>query len=78
MRLKAIKKGAPPAQSPAGRAEELDRGIVDLNRGRVTRISDVISDLDVTLAEMANKADDPVGHGNHISNRATTHRRPKG
>jgi hypothetical protein len=75
MRRKAVKDDASGALSPAGWAEELDRGIEDVDQGRMTPVSDVISDLDATLAEMASEADNQVGHGNDIANRATTNRR---
>ncbi len=77
MRRKAIKDDALGARSPAGWAEELNRGIDDVDQGRVTPVSDAISDLDATLAEMVDKADDRAGHCNDIPNRATTNRRPQ-
>jgi len=76
MRGKEINEDASGALPPAGWAEELDQGINDVDHGRVTRTSEVIGDLDATLAEMANEADDQVGHGNNIPNSATTNKRP--
>jgi hypothetical protein len=76
MRWKEIKEDASGALPPAGWAEELDQGIDDVDHGRVTQISEVISDLDATLTEMANEADQ-VGHGNNIPNSATTNKRPQ-
>jgi hypothetical protein len=77
MRWKEIKEDVSGAPAPTGWAEALDRGIADVNQGRVTSVSDVISDLDATLAEMANDPNDQVGHGNDIPNRATTNKRPQ-
>jgi hypothetical protein len=77
MGWKKTKEDASGAPPPAGWAEELDRGLADVDKGRVTPISDVISDLDATLAGMANEVDDQVGHGDNIPNRATTNKRPK-
>ncbi len=75
MRRKGMKGTLSGAPAPAGWAEALDHGIADVDQGRVTPVSEVISDLDATLAEMAHDQDDQVAHGNDIPDRATTNRR---
>ena len=46
MRSKAIKMDASGAPAPAVCGDELDRGIADVDQGRVTPVSDAISELD--------------------------------
>src|SRR5947209_1519890 len=68
MRWKNIKEDATARRTPPpGWAEELERGLDDVRRGRVVPVGDVIGDLDTALAEMANDEAGEIGHGENIT-----------
>jgi len=77
MRWKDIKEDTTVGRTPPpGWAEELERGLDDVRLGRVVPVSDVIGDLDATLAEMANDGTgDKVGHGEDNRNSTATNQR---
>ena len=73
-----IKENVSDSPPPVGWAVELDRGIADVDQGRVTSIAAVIGDLNATLEEMTNEANDQAGHGDDIPNRSAANERPQG